>query len=100
MRGSRVGRVWYARRVACGTRRKTEAEEPVLPEPVGPKPRVVRSRSKKQPPRKPMKLAPTKPAKELEPRPKRVEANARESGSHDEALLAAFAKALDQALVA
>ena len=94
-------------RQACGVRdttRKTVAEEPPAPEPVGPKPRVVRSKpksaagTKRATRRKPAGSAKAKApsrskSKASAPAPSEVE-------DQDQALLAAFAKALDQALVA
>lgn len=96
-------------RQACGVRdttRKTLTEEPPAPEPVGPKPRVVRSRTGKATTQKKRTKPPaTKPARSTSPRQKRPKGRAepaavRAGESPDEALLAAFAKALDQALVA
>ncbi|MCB9700184.1 MAG: hypothetical protein H6738_25570, partial [Alphaproteobacteria bacterium] len=86
-------------RQACGVRdttRKTATEEPVLPGPVGPKPKVVRSKA--TPPKAEKK--PTKAAKPTRARSTPATAEVPPSDDQDAALLAAFAKALDQALVA
>jgi hypothetical protein len=101
-------------RQACGVRdttRKTTMEEPPAPGPVGPKPRVVRSKTrkataKKTPAKKATRRNPAGSAKtKSDSRSRGTTARAKPAAAQaveqrDEALLAAFAKALDQALVA
>ncbi len=86
-------------RQACGVRdttRKTVTEEPPAPEPVGPKPRVVRSKRRQ---------AGAKKKSKSRRRPKPTPAAATPSGAteiedRDAALLEAFQRALDAALAA
>jgi hypothetical protein len=92
-------------RQACGVRdttRKTATEEPPAPAPVGPKPRrVTKSRTTKKPTRTPTKRSATVPTQTKASAPMTpAKADRGETQDGDEALLAAFAKALDQALAA
>jgi hypothetical protein len=102
-------------RQACGVRdttRKTATEEPPAPPPVGPKPRAMRAKTPKSGCRKAKRKPATterkrpiarKPAAKTRERAKEASmdpAGAKAMEQTDQALLDAFAKALDQALVA
>jgi hypothetical protein len=92
-------------RQACGVRdttRKTVTEEPPAPEPVGPKPRVVRARGGTTASTKSRrkKAARSQPEGSSNATSREDHAAVKAVEDQDEALLAAFAKALDRALVA